>query len=169
MAGIEHIGVGLAAKKLAPQAPLWTLVVASEAIDLLWGIFALTRVENFQESPWSHGLFMSAVWSILAGTLATRILRNSRAGIVMGLVVFSHWVLDFITHPMFGGPLDLPLLFNGSPKVGLGLYSSIAPGFTVVFEFVLVLLGLGIYLQTRGVFKQGRPGKKAGFDEINPS
>jgi hypothetical protein len=36
--------------------------------------------------------------------------------LVIGLIIFSHWVLDFITHPMFGGPPDLPLLFDGSPN-----------------------------------------------------
>ena len=34
-------------------------------------------------------------------------------------MVLSHWVLDFIVH----GP-DLPLLFGGSPLVGLGLWTS---------------------------------------------
>ena len=151
MAGIAHLGVGLAAKQFAPKAPVGVLLAASEAIDLLWGVFALTGLENMKYSPWSHGLFMSVVWSVLGGLLAARIYRDFRTGAVIGLVVFSHWLIDFISHPMFGGPPDLFLLFGGSPKVGLGLYSAIAPGFVVAIEFGLTLVGLLIYLRARGV------------------
>jgi hypothetical protein len=35
----------------------------------------------------------------MAAMVAIRILRNTRAGVVFGLVVFSHWEVDFITHP----------------------------------------------------------------------
>ena len=154
MAGIAHIGVGLAAKKIAPQAPLGVLLLASEALDILWGIFALLGIENMADSPWSHGLFMAIGWSLIAALLSAEIFRNFRTGLVIGLVVFSHWLLDFITHPMFGGLPDLPLLFNGSPKVGLGLYSSIAPIVTVLFELGLVISGLIVYLPTRSTFKK---------------
>jgi hypothetical protein len=160
MAGIAHLGVGLAAKQFAPKAQLGVLLVASEVIDLLWGVFALTGVENMKYSPWSHGLFMSVIWSLLAGLLAARFYRDNRTGVVIGLVVFSHWVIDFITHPMFGGPPDLFLLFAGSPKVGLGLYSSIAPGLVVALEIGLVLVGLIIYLRGRGVFLKKWAGLK---------
>lgn len=62
-------------------------------------------------------------------------------------VVFSHWVLDFISHPMgLGKPLppDLPLLFEGSPKVGLGLYNSVAAAVPV--ELGLFAAGIVVYL-----------------------
>ena len=157
MAGIAHLGIGLAAKTIAPKAPLGILLLASEALDLLWGVFALSGIENLQVSPWSHGLFMSVIWSGIFALLSWRIYRDRRTGLVIGLVVFSHWVLDFITHPMFGGPLDLPLLFAGSPKVGLGLYSAIAPWLTVLLELGWVLLGLGFYLRAR---THGRAGLK---------
>jgi membrane-bound metal-dependent hydrolase YbcI (DUF457 family) len=77
----------------------------------------------------SHGLFMSVIWSVIAALLAAFIYRDRRSGVIIGLLVFSHWVVDLITHPMgaiFGGkplPPDLPLFFNGSQKVGLGLYN----------------------------------------------
>jgi hypothetical protein len=35
----------------------------------------------------------------MAAMVAIRTLRNTRAGVVFGRVVFSHWVVDFITHP----------------------------------------------------------------------
>jgi hypothetical protein len=76
--------------------------------------------------PWSHGLFMSAAWSAAAFGLVLLASRNTRTSLAVGCVAFSHWVLDFISHPMGLGspqPPDLPLLFGGSPKVGLGLYN----------------------------------------------
>jgi len=87
----------------------------------------------------------------VAALLAARIYRDRRSGIVIGLLVFSHWVIDFITHPMgaiFGGtplPPDLPLFFNGSSKVGLGLYNH---SFTIamVTDIGMLLTGIVIYV-----------------------
>ena len=78
----------------------------------------------------------------------------------MGLLVFSHWVLDFVSHPIpfpsfswrswqwsYGHPLppDLPLLFANSPRVGLGLYNSISAVEGTMLEFGMFILGLAIY------------------------
>lgn len=70
---------------------------------------------------------MASVWSLLIGLIVFLIGRNRRAGWVAGLLVFSHWVVDFISHPMLAAfPEDtkLSLLFDGSPTVGLGLWST---------------------------------------------
>lgn len=149
MAGIAHIGVGLAAKRLAPEAPAWLLVLSSEVIDLLWGGFALAGVETFTQSPWSHGLFMAGVWAAAAALVTARIYRSRRTGLVVGLVVFSHWIVDFITHPMFGGPPDLALFFAGSPKVGLGVYSALPMAGLIAIEAACVAAGLVVYLKTK--------------------
>jgi hypothetical protein len=129
-----HIAVGLAAKGVAPKASLGALLLSTTAIDTLAGVFAIAGIETVDASgnssiPWSHGLFMAVVWAILGAALAFLLSRDRRVSAVIGLVVFSHWVLDFISHPMsLGGhlPPDLPLLFEGSPKVGLGLYNHCA-------------------------------------------
>ncbi|MDO8674308.1 MAG: hypothetical protein Q7O66_23105, partial [Dehalococcoidia bacterium] len=70
MAGIAHIGIGFAARGVVPKAPVVLLVVAAEAIDILWGGFFLAGMDNLEFSPWSHGLFMPVVWSLLAAVLA---------------------------------------------------------------------------------------------------
>jgi hypothetical protein len=103
---------------------------------------------------------MSVIWSLVAAFLAARIYRDHRAGVVVGLLVFSHWVLDFISHPIpfssfswrswqwsFGNPLppDLPLLFGGSPKVGLGLYNSISAVEATALECGMFILGAVVY------------------------
>jgi membrane-bound metal-dependent hydrolase YbcI (DUF457 family) len=154
MAGIGHIGLGFMAKPLAPKAPLWLLLITTEAIDLLWMLFYFTKFDQSSGSPWSHGLFMSAIWSIIAMLLVFLILRDRRSAIVVGILVFSHWVIDFITHPMgaiFGGkPLspDLPLFFGSSPKVGLGLYNH-SYTLAVATDLGLLILGIILYIRYR--------------------
>src|SRR3972149_2830182 len=156
-----HLAIAFVAKTTAPKAPLWILLVATEVLDLLSYGFHAIGIEDFGVShtdlnrgvtvlspasiPWSHGLFMSVVWSLVAAAIAFLIYRERRASSIIGLVVFSHWVLDFIVHPP-----ELPLLFSGSPTVGLGLWTS-GPGLIVsgILEFGLLAGGIAIYIVTR--------------------
>jgi membrane-bound metal-dependent hydrolase YbcI (DUF457 family) len=161
MSPLGHLAIGFAAKPFAPLAPLWALLLASEVPDLLFLGLEAAEIEyqaitqkdlnqglqmiSLGYNPWSHGLFMTAVWAILVGGIAFLFFRNRRTSIVLWLLVLSHWVLDFLVHPP-----ELPLLFDGSPLVGLGLWSS---GFgliiSVILEVVLLAVGIAIYLRTR--------------------
>ena len=156
-----HFGIGLAAKPAAPKAPLWVLLVATEVPDMLYFAFHAAGIESAAVSttdfsqgveilspgsiPWSHGLFMCVVWSVVAAAIAFLFFRDRRTSVVIGLMVFSHWVLDFIVHVP-----DLPLLFDGSPLVGLGLWGS-GPGLIIsgILEVGLFAGGLVIYLVSR--------------------
>jgi len=150
-----HIGAALIAKPLAPKVSVGVMLVAATAIDTLCGIFTFAGMEWVNTTtgesslPWSHGLFMSIIWSLLTLGIAWLITRNWKMSIVIAGLVFSHWVLDFISHPMGMGkvmPKDLPLLFEGSPKVGLGLYTYLVPA--LISEFGLLLGGIYVYLRT---------------------
>jgi len=159
--GPGHLGVAFAAKPLAPKAPLWSLLVASEVLDILsFGFIAAgmekvaVRQMDFKNGlqiitpgwiPWSHGLFMSLVWSLLAGGIAYLIFKDRKASGIMGLVTFSHWILDLLVHPP-----DLPVLFRNSPELGLGLWTS-GPGLilSIVLEFALLSGGVAIYFAWR--------------------
>jgi hypothetical protein len=150
-----HIGAALAAKPLAPKVSVGVMLVAATAIDTLCGIFTFAglewadRVTGESSLPWSHGLFMSLVWSLLTLAIAWLVTKNWKMSIVIAGLVFSHWVLDFISHPMGMGkelPKDLPLLFESSPKVGLGLYYYVVPA--IICEFGILLSGIFIYLKT---------------------
>jgi hypothetical protein len=147
MAGLAHFGLGFAAKRLAPKVPVVVLLLAAIGIDLLWAVFFLTGIERMGYVPWSHGLFMAGVWSIAAAVIAMLISRDKRVSILIGLLFFSHWVLDFISHPLYftGDPKpDLPLFFDGSPKVGLGLYSTMAGA--IITDIGVFILGLALYI-----------------------
>jgi hypothetical protein len=140
-----HIAIAFAAKAAAPKPALWVLIAATEVLDLLCFGFLAAGIERTGPVPllhWSHGLFMSLVWTAVAGAVAFLFYRDRRAGIVTGLLVFSHWALDFISHDS-----DLPLLFGGSPLVGLGLENSLAVG--LIMEMSLLAVGIAIFLVMR--------------------
>ena len=48
---LGHIGVALAAKKVAPRTSLGTLVLAAQLADLLWPIFLLLGWEQVRIAP----------------------------------------------------------------------------------------------------------------------
>lgn len=163
MAGLAHLGVGLAAKRLAPDVNAGALVVAAYGIDIVWAGFWAAGLEQFPgpgvsaTAPWSHGLFMAVIWSAAAGLLALAISRNRRTSLLIGLLVFSHWVVDFIAKPMtytFPDDVGVPLFFAGSPVVGLGVWGT-AVGQTIG-EYGTALLGFLIYLVTRWQVKQAK-------------
>lgn len=147
MAGLAHAGVGLAAKRVAPKTPLVVLVTAAYVIDIIWGIFFFAGIEHLS---WSHGLLMALLWSLLAGVLAALVSHSRRSGLIIGLLVFSHWVVDFISHPMtavFPEATGLPLLFENTPTVGLGVWRTqlgvnIGEYGTLLLGFVLYVLAL---------------------------
>ena len=159
MSGIGHFAAGFAAKSNVPTIPLWVLLIAAETNDLLYGVFSVAGIEpkgviatmDFQQgvryltpasNPWSHGLLMSVIWSITAAAIAYLVYRDRKTSAILGLVVFSHWLLDFLMHS------NLPLAFSGSPLVGLGLENSGA-GFLFMTIFDLVILAGGIILYFR--------------------
>ena len=117
MAGIAHLGVGLASKRIAPKVPRGVLLICAYAIDVIWGIFFFAGVEHFPQPglastvPWSHGLFISLIWSAIAVLATAYISRNFRTSLFIGLLVFSHWAVDFIAKPMLAAfPTDYGLL-----------------------------------------------------------
>jgi hypothetical protein len=82
MGPIGHFSVGLAAKPLAPKVPLAVLLLATWLLDILAIAFGFAGIKRVGDAglPWSHGLFVSVIWSVLAALLAARIYRDRRAG-----------------------------------------------------------------------------------------
>ena len=89
------------------------------------------------------------IWRDDAGFVATTDLLLLTTivvlGMILGLVVFSHWILDFIVHIP-----DLPLFLEGSPNLGLGLWGS-GTGLiaSIILELALFAIGIAIYLAWR--------------------
>ena len=128
---VGHYAAALAARAAEPRAPLWTYVLGCQAMDIVWGGLVALGVEKasvdpglsgsalvLSHMPYSHSLPAAALWSVVVGAALTALLKlPKRAGLFIGLTVFSHWLLDLLVHRP-----DLPLLWSG-PKVGLGLWN----------------------------------------------
>ena len=159
---------GPAAGLAGGRIKLWHGFVAVQLLDILWapaillGIEKARIVERYTASnhfdlyhmPYTHSLLMAAVWSIAAGGAYRLFWRRAGAtgAVIIGALVFSHWVLDFITHKP-----DLALWFGG-PKVGLSLWDN--RPLAVGTEFALLVIGLGVYLtrtQAKGALGVAAP------------
>ena len=150
---IGHFAVGLSAKKAAPRISLGTAFLACQASDLLTPVLVLAGIErvsidhsatvfapfNLEHYPWSHSLVMSLVGSLVAFLLLKALRYSHLEAGAIGLAVLSHWALDVLTHRP-----DVPLWFGESPKIGLGLWNSIAG--TLVVELALFAIGVWLYV-----------------------
>jgi hypothetical protein len=150
---IGHHAAAFAARKFAPEISLGTLFAAAMWLDLLWPVLLLFGVErvvvdpgntaftplDFVHYPYTHSLLAVAGWAVLGGLLYHLRHRSLRGSGVVGVVILSHWVLDFVTHRP-----DLPL-WPGGPRVGLGLWNSV-PG-TAIVESAFFIVALSLYLR----------------------
>jgi uncharacterized membrane-anchored protein YitT (DUF2179 family) len=147
---VGHYGVSFAAKRADRTIPLWVLFIAVQFLDVLWAPFVLLGIEKVRivpgitatnpldlyYMPYTHSLVAAIVWSVV-GALAYQLLARPtalRSSVIVGIAVFSHWVLDFIVHRP-----DLPL-YDNTAKVGLGLWNS--PAIALALEALLLLGGM---------------------------
>ena len=148
---LGHLALGFAGKRAAPRASLGALFAAGQFADLLWPVLVGLGLErvlivpgttavtplDFVSYPWSHSLLMMATWGLLVGGLAWLATRDRGTALVLGALVASHWVLDWVTHRP-----DMPVIPGGA-RYGLGLWNSVEA--TVVVELVLFALGVLVY------------------------
>ena len=160
---IGHYAVGLASKKLAPNASLGALIAAPILLDLLWPIFLLLGWEHvstepnanpflrlsFNFYPISHGLLAVVGWAVLFGAIYFGFTRYSAGALVVWMGVLSHWVMDYIVHRP-----DLLLYSGGARVFGLGLWNH--RWATIAVEVVLFAAGVWLYhRQTKAKDKIG--------------
>jgi hypothetical protein len=161
---VGHFGLAFGAKKAAPTVSLGALFLACQFADLLWPLLLLLGVEqvaitpgittvtplDFVSYPYSHSLLMLCVWGLLIGAVYVVATRSAiAAGVTLGLLVVSHWVLDVIVHRP-----DMPLTPTGATRLGLDLWSSLAA--TCVVEFAI--FGAGVYVYARATTARDRIG-----------
>ncbi len=149
---LGHYAVGFASKRVAPRASLAWFVAGAALLDLLFPLFVILGLESarfvparepflrlsLDNYPWTHSLLMAVVWSVLLGALCRAVTRDRTAALIAAAAVFSHWVLDFITHTP-----DLPLAPGSPTRVGLGLWNSTAG--TLVVEGAMYVAAIWLY------------------------
>ncbi len=162
---VGHYGPSFAASALKKTIPLWVLFIAVQWVDVLWSIFVLLGIEKVRivpgitatnpldlyYMPYTHSLVAATLWSVAAVITYNMLFGRDgwSAAAIVGLAVFSHWLLDLLVHRP-----DLPL-YDNTMKVGLGLWNfpSVAFGLEIVFLF----FGLYLYLRaTKPVNSGGR-------------
>ena len=152
---VGHYGVSFAAKKAEPSIPLWVFFIAVQLLDVLWAPFVLLGIEKVRivpgitasnpldlyYMPYTHSLLAAIGWSVAAFLVYRLAVRNapSRAAAIVGVAVFSHWVLDFLVHRP-----DLPL-YDNTAKVGLGLWN--LPAIAFGLEAALLFGGMLLYFR----------------------
>jgi len=155
---VGHYSVAFTARSDRNKIPLWVLFIAVQFLDYIWATLVLLGIEKLRMikgftagsmldsyfHPYSHSLPMAIIWSIFAALLYWVVcsrhgcLYSRSAPLIIGLAVFSHWVLDLIAHPR-----DLAI-YDNSWKVGFGLWNYRDPEFAL--EIALLAGGIGLYL-----------------------
>jgi hypothetical protein len=164
---VGHYGAAFAAKVARRSIPLWVAFIAVQLVDIAWTILVLLGVEKVRVvpgitaanpldlyyMPYTHSLIGATLWSVGAGLVYALVRRSDgrAAAVIVGVAVFSHWVLDLLVH----GP-DLAL-YDDTLKVGLGLWNYPLP--SLVLELAVLFGGMYLYLKTtEPVSRVGRYG-----------
>jgi hypothetical protein len=162
---VGHFAVGFMAKRAAPRVSLPVLFAAVSFLDILWPLFIVTGIEHarivpgitaaspldLHDYPWSHSLVMSLVWSVVFAA-PLFFTKRTRDALVVAGCVFSHFVLDLVTHRP-----DMLLAPGTTEKYGFGLWNALVPA--VLVEAALFAAGIAVYVKsTRAVSKMGSIG-----------
>lgn len=111
------------------------------------GIEKIPTKEDPAVAPYSHGLFMSIVWTLSISLITWLISWDTYTTFIIGSVVFSHWILDFIASPMtymYPNDTGKPIFFQNSKKIGLGLWKSKVA--IIIGEYIVTLVGVIAYI-----------------------
>jgi hypothetical protein len=154
---VGHYGAAFVGKRADASIPLWVLFLAVQFLDVLWAPLVILGIEKVRivpgitatnpldlyYMPYTHSLVGAVCWSIGGAALYGLVARPPRwrSMAVVGLAVFSHWVLDLIVHRP-----DLPL-YDNTAKVGLGLWNRPALAFSLEAGFFFG--GLALFLRVR--------------------
>jgi hypothetical protein len=171
---VGHYSVAFAAKSDKNKIPLWVLFIAVQFLDYIWATLVLLGIEKLYVikgftagsmldsyfHPYSHSLITAILWSCVAAIVYKPIcswlgfVYTKSAALIIGVAVFSHWILDLIAHPR-----DLAI-YDDTWKVGFGLWNYRDPEFAL--EIGLLGAGILLYL-TRNVMPAIRKGALIAF------
>lgn len=150
-----HFGFAALVKQRERSTPLWALMLACQWLDVVFlpllasGIETLAPVagskpgaygEVIIHADYTHSLVGALVLSALFAAVA-RFAWGRRSALVLGAVVFSHWLLDLVCHRG-----DMPILpgnVGPLPRLGFGLWRM--PAASLALELALVVAGGWLY------------------------
>ena len=134
---IGHVGAALAAKRVRVTVSLLVLLVATYAPD--WIDSGLCLAGNYDaREMFSHSIPAILVCAVVGFAAYALITGDRMGGLVVGAVILSHMLLDWITGTKPTWP--------GGPMIGLQLYSHPIADF--IAEAVVITIGALIYART---------------------
>jgi len=148
MFAINHAATALVLKRRYPTVRMAFILLAVQAVELLWVALNLLGVEttttdatvrsvqniHLVHMPWSHSLATTLAFSVVAWTFIRFALGKPKIAIAVALGMASHLLLDLVTHSP-----DIAIAPGlAVQKLGTGFYSSVP---LVAF---LLELGFGI-------------------------
>ncbi|MGI8943211.1 MAG: hypothetical protein ACR2FJ_03060 [Qipengyuania sp.] len=155
---IGHWAPALVAGAVSAESPrLGTLFIGAQLVDWAFMLFLMIGVEDMRiapgitamnsldlyHMPFTHSLLGTAVFAGIFALIVGWSLRNAVAAIWAGLVVLSHWLLDFLVHRP-----DLTLA-GGEDKIGFGLWDQ--PAIAIPLELALIVGAFAWYVRaTKG-------------------
>lgn len=134
---IGHVGVALGAKRVRPSIGLLVLLVSTYAPDWVDGGLCLAGAYN-PSGALSHSIPVVALMALLSFALYAIRTRDWTGALVVGAVIVSHMLLDWIT--------GYKLTWPGGTMIGLRLYDR--PVLDFIAEGVVIVVGAGLWAQT---------------------
>jgi len=164
-----HFGLAAGIKAREPAVPMWALMLATQWLDVVFVPLFAAKIETIEvigggKAGYGNGIIHADYTHSLVGALVLALVFalpagwrwGRRAAVVLGAVVFSHWLIDLLVHHH-----DMPLLPGapaGTPRFGFGLWRW--PVAIAVAELALVLWGGLAYLRAAvGVARAHDPAK----------
>jgi len=156
MFAVDHAATALLVKRRWPSAPLAPVLISVQAMELAWVACNYLGIErtttepvvrsvadiHLASIPYSHSVGTAVAAAVVAWLVIAKGFGKSTLGLAVGFGIFSHLVLDVVTHAP-----DIALWPGvASPMLGLGLYSA-AP---LLAFFVEMAYGLFCWWAYRG-------------------
>jgi len=159
MFAVDHAATALLIKRRFPSVPLTPLLLSVQAMELAWvglnylGVERTTTEATVRSvadihlayMPYSHSVATAAGAALLAWLVVEKGLGRPLLGRALGIGVFSHLVLDVVTHAR-----DIALWPGSTLALGLGLYDR-APMWGFALEIAYGVMCWRVYRGSRSL------------------
>ena len=178
MFAIDHAATALLVKRRFPSAPMTSLLVSVQAMELAWvaldylGIERTTTESTVRSvadihlayMPYSHSVGTALVAALAVWLIIEKGFSRAVLGRAVGLGIISHLILDLLTHGH-----DI-VLWPGlpSPRLGLGLYEA-APFAAFIVELAYGIFCWRVYQGSRGLLELIVIGNLANLSFLSPA
>ncbi|WP_296062513.1 metal-dependent hydrolase [uncultured Amphritea sp.] len=158
MNAINHAATALLINRKWPGVPIIPVFISVQVIEFIWVVLNIAGVEttttepvvralndiHLTHMPYSHSVVTAVIIAVAVWWVFSSVLNRPAWGVALAVGVLSHIILDIATHVQ-----DIAISpWNGSAKLGLGLYS--VPSLALLIE---TFYGVGCWWFFRGTRK----------------